>query len=121
MQPAGQDPEARLAPGTVTVPLCPRANASPFWIMSLLVSGRTNHAMFLVRRRISGRHRRRLASYFLYRLPVIARHFHVLAVAIAWRHMRGLRPASGTDSVEQLTHKTERIDLVVMFAGRETQ
>jgi hypothetical protein len=37
MQPAGQDPEARLAPGTVTLPLCSRANASPFWIMLLLV------------------------------------------------------------------------------------
>jgi hypothetical protein len=41
MQPAGQDPEAHLAPGMVTVPLCSRPNASPFWIMLLLVSGGT--------------------------------------------------------------------------------
>jgi hypothetical protein len=31
MQPAGQDPEALLAPGTVILPLCSRTNASPFW------------------------------------------------------------------------------------------
>jgi hypothetical protein len=36
-QPAGQDPEVLLAPGTVTLPLCPHANASPFWIILLLV------------------------------------------------------------------------------------
>jgi len=45
MQPAGQDPEARLAPGMVTLPLCSRANASPFWIMLLLVWGRPEHGM----------------------------------------------------------------------------
>src|SRR5438309_7216574 len=39
MQPAGQDPEARFAPGTGTLPLCSHPNASPFWIMLLLVSG----------------------------------------------------------------------------------
>jgi hypothetical protein len=47
MQPAGQDPEARLAPGTVILPLCSRANASLFWIMSLLVSARADHAMIV--------------------------------------------------------------------------
>jgi len=36
MQPAGQDPEARLAPGTVTLPLCSRTNASPFSIIICL-------------------------------------------------------------------------------------
>src|SRR5438046_10749921 len=49
MQPAGQDPEARLAPGTVTVPLCSRANASHFWIMLLLVCGRLDHGMIQLR------------------------------------------------------------------------
>src|SRR5262245_44984020 len=29
----------RVAPGTVTLPLCSRTNASPFWIMLLLVLG----------------------------------------------------------------------------------
>jgi hypothetical protein len=37
MQPAGQDPEALLAPGMVALPLLSRTNASPFWIMLLLV------------------------------------------------------------------------------------
>jgi hypothetical protein len=45
MQPAGQDPEARVVPGTVTLPLCSRANASPFWIMLLLVWRRSEHGM----------------------------------------------------------------------------
>ncbi len=36
MQPAGQDPEARLGPGTVALPLCSRTNASPFWIQAEL-------------------------------------------------------------------------------------
>ena len=37
MKPAGQDHEARPAPGTVIVPLCLQRNASPFSIMLLLV------------------------------------------------------------------------------------
>jgi len=41
MQPAGQDPEARLVPGTVTLPLRSQTNASPFWIMLLLALGQT--------------------------------------------------------------------------------
>src|SRR5436190_18898653 len=45
LQPAGQDPEARLVPGTVTLPLCSRTNASPFWIMLLRVWGRLEHGM----------------------------------------------------------------------------
>jgi hypothetical protein len=49
-QPAGQDPEARLVPGTVTVPLHSRTNASPFWIMLLLVAGRSEHGMIPVAR-----------------------------------------------------------------------
>ena len=48
MQPAGQDPEARLVPGTVTLPLCSRANASPFWIMLLLVLGRLDNGMIRI-------------------------------------------------------------------------
>jgi len=32
-------------PGTVTVPLCLQTNASPFWIMLLLVSGRLDNGM----------------------------------------------------------------------------
>jgi hypothetical protein len=47
-QPAGQDPEARLARGTVAVPLCSRPNASPFWIMLLLVSGRLDNGMIRI-------------------------------------------------------------------------
>ena len=39
MRLAGQDPELLLAPGTVAVPLRSQPNASPFWIMLLLVSG----------------------------------------------------------------------------------
>ena len=50
MQPAGQDPEARLVPGTVTLPLRSRTNASPFWIMLLRVSGRRDHGMIRIRR-----------------------------------------------------------------------
>jgi hypothetical protein len=45
MQPAGQDPEARLVPGTVQLPLCSQTNASPFWIMLLLVWGRVDNGM----------------------------------------------------------------------------
>ena len=48
MQPAGQNPEALLTPGTVTVPLCLRTNASPFWIMLLLVSGRLDNGMISI-------------------------------------------------------------------------
>ncbi len=47
MQPAGQDPEARFAPGTGTLPLCSHPNASPFWIMLLLVSGAQSWKTFL--------------------------------------------------------------------------
>jgi hypothetical protein len=49
MQPAGQDPEARLVPGTVTVPLCSQTNASPFWIKLLLVFGRLDNGMIRIR------------------------------------------------------------------------
>jgi hypothetical protein len=45
IQPAGQDPEAHLVPGTVTLPLCSRTNASPFWMMLLLVWGRLDNWM----------------------------------------------------------------------------
>src|SRR6516225_7503667 len=45
MQPAGQDSRGRGAPGTVTVPLCLRTNASPFWIMLLLSLGVLEHGM----------------------------------------------------------------------------
>jgi hypothetical protein len=45
MQPAGQDPEARVVPGTITLPLCTRMNASPFWIMLLRFLGRLEHGM----------------------------------------------------------------------------
>ena len=44
-QPAGQDPDTRLASGTVTLPLCSRTNASPFWITLLLVLGGSEHGM----------------------------------------------------------------------------
>src|SRR5262245_19912171 len=37
MRRRGKDPKARLAPGTVTLPLRSQTNASPFWIMLLLV------------------------------------------------------------------------------------
>ncbi len=45
MQPAGQDPEARLAPGTLTLPLRSRTNASPFSLILLLLCGRSEHGM----------------------------------------------------------------------------
>src|SRR5262249_13814974 len=45
MRPAGQDSRGRIAPGTVTVPLCSRTNASPFWIMLLLSSTAFEHGM----------------------------------------------------------------------------
>ena len=41
-------PEARPAPGTVTVPLRLQLNASPFWIMLLLVSGKSEHGMIRI-------------------------------------------------------------------------
>src|SRR5262245_51970400 len=47
MQPAGQDPEARLVPGAVTLPLRSRTNASLFWIMLLLVWGRLDNGIIL--------------------------------------------------------------------------
>ena len=34
-----KDPEARLVPRTVTLPLGSRTNASPFWVILLLVLG----------------------------------------------------------------------------------
>src|SRR5262249_6840384 len=40
---------ARRAPGTVTVPLGSGPNASPFWIMLLLVLGKLDNAMIRVR------------------------------------------------------------------------
>src|SRR5260370_9341055 len=56
---AGQDPEARLAPGTVTLPLCSRPDASPFWIMLLLVWRRSEHGMIAPQRRLPSRFRGR--------------------------------------------------------------
>src|SRR6266478_5515 len=64
-------------------------------------------------------------AYFHYPshcLPTIVRRFlERRAVAIALRHLRRLRPRSGADLVEQLTDKTERVNLIVVLAGRETQ
>jgi hypothetical protein len=37
------------------------------------------------------------------------------------RHLRRLRARSGADFVEQLTDKTERVNLIVVLAGGETQ
>jgi hypothetical protein len=48
MQPAGQDPEVLRASGTVAVPLRSQPNASPFWIMLLLVSGRLDNRMIRI-------------------------------------------------------------------------
>src|SRR5262249_6538241 len=45
----GAESRGRGAPGTVTVPLCSRPNASPFWIMLLLVWGRLDHRMIRLR------------------------------------------------------------------------
>ncbi|MGA8750260.1 MAG: hypothetical protein WB563_15830, partial [Pseudolabrys sp.] len=42
-KPAGQDPEAQSAPELDTVPLCLRENASPFWIILLLVESDPEH------------------------------------------------------------------------------
>ena len=49
MRPAGKDSAALFAPGTVTVPLGLRRNASPFWIILLLVAGRRDLPRSLVR------------------------------------------------------------------------
>src|SRR5258705_9901559 len=57
-----------------------------------------------------------------HRLPTVVRHLlERRAVAIALRHLRRLRSRSGADFVEQLTDKTERVNLIVVLAGRETQ
>src|SRR6266478_8016093 len=45
----GAGSRARLAPGTVTVPLCSQTKASPFWIMLLLVLGRLDNGMIRIR------------------------------------------------------------------------
>src|SRR5258707_244255 len=45
---AWQDHEARAAHGTVTVLLCSRPNASPFWIMLLLFWGRLDHGIIRI-------------------------------------------------------------------------
>jgi hypothetical protein len=42
---AGARATAPLVPETVTLPLCSRTNASPFWIMLLLVWGGSEHGM----------------------------------------------------------------------------
>jgi len=55
----GRDPEARVVPGTVTVALCSRTNASPFWIMLLLVWGRSEHGMISPQRRLPSPFRNR--------------------------------------------------------------
>jgi hypothetical protein len=45
-KPAGQDLGApKVRPELVTVPLKPRANTSPFWIMLLLSLGALEHGM----------------------------------------------------------------------------
>jgi hypothetical protein len=51
----GRIPRRALVPGTVTVPLCSRTNASPFWIMLLLVWGGTDHAMILALEKLAKR------------------------------------------------------------------
>jgi hypothetical protein len=57
-----------------------------------------------------------------HRLPTVVRHLlERRAVAIALRHLRRLRARSGADFVEQLTDKTERVNLIVVLAGGETQ
>ena len=57
-----------------------------------------------------------------HRLPTIVRHFlERRAIAIALRHVRRLRPRSSADFVEQLTDKTERVNLIVVPAGRKTE
>jgi hypothetical protein len=45
MEPAGQDLGARKRSGLTTVPLQSRPNASPFWIMLLLVWGGSEHGV----------------------------------------------------------------------------
>src|SRR5262249_56742938 len=44
----GAGSRGRVAPGTVTVPLCSRTNASHFWIMLLLVFGKLDNGMIRV-------------------------------------------------------------------------
>jgi hypothetical protein len=57
-----------------------------------------------------------------HRLPTVVRHFlERRAVIIALRHLRRLRSRSGADPIEELTDKTERVNLIVVPACRETQ
>jgi hypothetical protein len=58
-RPAGQDSTGLFAPGTVTVPLGWAANASAFWIILLLVSGRMDHRPIGVKAQCEGRPSRR--------------------------------------------------------------
>jgi hypothetical protein len=61
-------------------------------------------------------------AYASHRLPIIARYFlERQTIGIGLRHVRRLRPRSGTDFVEQLADKTERVNLIVVPTGRETQ
>src|SRR5262245_16049880 len=53
---------ATLAPGPATLPLCSGANASPFWIMLLLVSGTTDHGIIVPDERNHRRFKRGLAE-----------------------------------------------------------
>src|SRR5262249_32223826 len=54
-----------------------------------------------------------------HRLPAIVPHFlERRAVVIGLRQVRRLRPRSGADFVEQLTDKTERVNLIVVPAGK---
>src|SRR5258706_11245486 len=61
-------------------------------------------------------------AYASHRLPIIARYFlERRTIGIGLRHVGRLRLLSGVDLVEQLTDKTERVSLIVVPAGRETQ
>ena len=66
--------------------------------------------------------RRCVFHYASHRLPAVVRHFlGRRAIGIALGRDQQLRFLSGADPVEQLPDEAERVYLIVVLAGRETE